>query len=148
MLAPLRHATGYLFHGFLQCAIFDGESKSYSLIFLTGRLHNMSGGQVSELCISENSHKKRDINNKLATCNLSHTNIGLTLIIMNLKNREIVIQYSYRQWPIIKYNQGETSGFLGKIQTHNLVSANPAAYFYQKCGDIFLSSILLYEDKF
>ena len=54
-------------------------------------------GQVSELCTSENSHKKRDINNKLATCNLSHTNIGLTLIIMNLKNREIVIQYSYRQ---------------------------------------------------
>ena len=35
---------------------------------------------------------QRDINTKLATANLSHTKIGLTSMIMNYTNQEIVIQ--------------------------------------------------------
>jgi hypothetical protein len=35
---------------------------------------------------------QRDINTKLAPANLSHTNIGLTSMVMNYTNQEIVIQ--------------------------------------------------------
>ena len=56
---------------------YDQELLFVQIIFPSRELSKLSQG---------------DINTKLATANLSHTNIGLASLIMNYTNQEIVIQ--------------------------------------------------------